>query len=389
MDDKDRLFWCNTCQRVLERTKITGLHKLAADVIRPQGQSRSLSEQVEELRCGYCGSGGLGYGELQEVANVPKLSLLVVLLGVGFFGQSIGSQFMQWIGFGIPAANAAYGLFLKSNIRWIFTWWVLVPEPDWYARKMEVFTSKFGFAFLHSNGGSLIAIVLLSIAGIAEATRDAKPTRPPATAEAPTTTAGVFRDERNGYFSIVPPKGWKVERADDARTKVTWRHPTNSDVLLRVIARAATESMDQVLRDTRAATAGWNRKGLKSVLTQPRLGDRSVVVVDQWPQSARSRLVLSVAEHVHFNVQYAAPSETAFGAHEAEAARAIETLIPLPRSTSSGTDAIRREDLAWYKRYALLLSKIGDVEASKTVAAEGSAKHPEDGELKRLAAGGR
>lgn len=390
MDDRTQLIWCNRCQRVLEKQKIVGLHKLLSDVPRPHRTSRSFGEEVEQLQCGYCGARGLGYGELQEVANIPKLSLLIVLLGVGFLGRSMGNEFLQWMGFGIPAANAAYGLFLKNNLRWIFTTWVVVPEPDWYARKMEVYTASLGFAFLHANGGSLLAIVLISVAAIVDATKEASPTPPAATAAAATgpAVAPLFRDDTNQYFSILPPKTWKFERTDDSRTKVTWRHPVESDVLLRVTARTATEDMAQVQRDTRNTTTDYNRMGLKSVLAEQHLGDYQTVVVDQWPRPARSRIVLFIAGNVHFNVQYAAPSESSFREHEAKAVRAIETLSPMPGKASGGADAVRREELAWYRRYAVLLSKIGETDASKALATEGAVKYPGDAELNRLAGSG-
>ena len=372
-----------------EKDKIGGLEKLATSLQNtPPSKGRSFGEQVEQLRCESCGSGKLGYGELTEVLNLPKLLLLGALLLVGLIGRSIDNEFLEVMGFGIPIGNAAFGLFLKSNIRWIFTRWVLVPEPDWYAKKMEVFTRSFGHAFLHTNAGSLILIVLISIVAVVDATNGAPPSRA-ATAAQPAATVAVFRDDTNGYFSLVPPKGWMFERSDDARSKVTWRHPVDNDVLLRVIARAATEDNAQVLRDTKSTSTQYNQKGLKSVFAEQRLGNYQTAVVDQWPSPARSRLLLFVAGNVHFNIQYAAPSESLFRAHEAEAAAALESLSPLPSKASGGANAVHREELSWYKRYAFLLSKLGDPQASQALAAEGLAKHPSDPELKQLAGGAR
>jgi len=196
-----------------------------------------------------------------------------------------------------------------------------------------------------------------------------------------------FRDEKNGYFSMIPPMGWKFSHYDDSRTKVDWRHPTDYNVLIRVIARAATENMAEMLKNTQSTATQYNARGIKTVVTEERVGEHSAIVIDQWlDKGARSRIVLFIAGDVHFNAQYGASSETLFQKHLDEATRALSTLSPLPGRTQS-KKVSSQEELAWYKRYSFLLFKIGDVKGGKVLAAEGLAKYPDDKELKQMVNG--
>lgn len=378
MEDETVLFWCEKCRRVLEREKIEGLSEQSPEKI------PSLTMLAPHLRCGYCGTRGLGSGVLREVANLPKLVLLGVLLVVGLLGSANDSVSLQWLGFGIPAAHFLYGVLLRSNLRWLFTQWVVEPEPDWYARKFEPHTHSFGFGFLHTNFFSLIAIAAFLLNMAFGETGFSSPSEEIESTAGETTAAAVFRDEVNGYFAIVPPVGWDFERTRDARTKVTWRQPESSNVLVRVIARRATETTSEVMRGVKNTASRQQAAGIKTRFHEETLGSFRTAVVDQWPgRGFRSRIILFVDHGVHFNIQYAAPSEALFEQYEDEVSHALETIVALP-GNETGAGRVEEEELSWYRRYSFLLMKLGETKAGQALASEGLAKYPDDPELSRL-----
>jgi len=94
--------------------------------------------------------------------------------------------------------------------------------------------------------------------------------------------------------------------------------------------------------------------------------------------------ILFLVQGIHFNAQFAAPNRELFDQHLPHAMEALGTIAPLPQSEASATRA-PAEELAWYKRYAFLLQKLGDRNNARALAKEGLAKFPSDAELLKLA----
>lgn len=195
----------------------------------------------------------------------------------------------------------------------------------------------------------------------------------------------VWRDSKNRYFSLIPPKGWARQDYVDARTKVAWRLPADPRVLLSVIVRRATESFEEV-KSTAAQTAqGYRARGFPTVIAEEQIGEyRSVAISTDLPGGARSRIWLMLASGLHLNVQFAAPSQDLFGKHLAAATGALQTILPLP-ATNSDQNQASAEALSWYRRYSFLLEALGEKAAAREIAAEGLKMFPDDPELKKRA----
>ena len=194
----------------------------------------------------------------------------------------------------------------------------------------------------------------------------------------------VWVDARNQYFTIIPPPGWTPQVYEDARTKVAWRHPRDSRVVLSIIARKATEDFAGMRADANRTAAGWRAKGLTMAVTEEKLGDTPAVVSQaHLPGGGRARLFLFLVRGVHFNVQFAAPSDALFDANAVAAQASLESITAQPGKSNPG--AREAEELSWYRRYAFLLAKLGNKTASQALAREGLARFPGDSELEKLA----
>jgi len=195
----------------------------------------------------------------------------------------------------------------------------------------------------------------------------------------------VFVDQKNGYFTMIPPSGWQQQSYDDTRTKVAWRSPQDTRVLLSVIDRQATESFKDMRAGADRTAQSWRSKGVSTEVSEGRVGDVPAVVIKaDMPGMGISNLVLFLVQGIHFNAQFAAPNRELFDQHLPHAMEALGTIAPLPQSEASATRA-PAEELAWYKRYAFLLQKLGDRNNARALAKEGLAKFPSDAELLKLA----
>lgn len=194
-------------------------------------------------------------------------------------------------------------------------------------------------------------------------------------------TGRLFIDSTNGYFSMIPPKGWRQEISNDARTKVTWRNPEQPDVLLRVIARAATEDFAEVKAGAERTSLNLRSRGTSVQMSEQEVAGRKAVFVQTpAPGGGKTRIVLFLIDRVHFNIQFAAPSTALYDRHLAEAMASLDTLSVLP-GKQPNADKLRAEELSWYRRQTFLFEKLGDIEVSRALAAEGLKKFPGDAEL--------
>jgi len=180
---------------------------------------------------------------------------------------------------------------------------------------------------------------------------------------------------------MIPPKGWHQENSNDARTKVTWRNPDQPDVLLRVIARAATEDFAEVKAGAERTSSSLRSRGTSVQMSEQDVAGRKAVFVQTpAPGGGKTRIVLFLMDRVHFNIQFAAPSTSLYDRHLAEAMASLDTLSVLP-GKQPNADKLRAEELSWYRRQSFLFEKLGDVGGSRALAAEGLKKFPDDAEL--------
>lgn len=108
----------------------------------------------------------------KETINFPRIVFLGIMLLLGFIGIRLNIEFLQWIGFGFPAAYFFLGIVVMGNIRWIF----MQPKkmkynPEWFkTRRFVKFRNTFLYALLKESsvaiGIIVIALIALFIIGL-------------------------------------------------------------------------------------------------------------------------------------------------------------------------------------------------------------------------------
>ncbi|MGB2884814.1 MAG: hypothetical protein WBC47_04425, partial [Dehalococcoidia bacterium] len=131
--------------------------------------------------------------------------------------------------------------------------------------------------------------------------------------EASTLGQKVFLDKKNKYFSMIPPAGWTQKDYEDNRTKVSWHNPGDERVLLRVIAREAVETYEELKREVRGISAQWASRGVILEESEVDLsGTPAIALEGDLAEMGTIRLLFFISEDIHFNCQYAAPTRKLF-----------------------------------------------------------------------------
>jgi hypothetical protein len=145
-------------------------------------------------------------------------------------------------------------------------------------------------------------------------------------------TSNIYKDVKNGYFSILLPDKWKIEEYQDVRTKVSFSHPTDSTIFMRFIVRDASgETFSNVKSTAEDSVKGWKSEGIKCELkTSEYLGQPAVAaIVDNWKGQGAFELIKFISGGLHFNIQLAANSKEKLIIHRDEMINSINTITLL------------------------------------------------------------
>ena len=195
----------------------------------------------------------------------------------------------------------------------------------------------------------------------------------------------LYRDTKNHYFSMIPPRGWVIETYDDERSKIAWREPTDQRVLLRVIAREATEDFNELLSNATDTRKQLATRGIILSHMLVSLADTTAIVMEgDVPGIGKTRLILFLSGNVHFNCQYAAPTATLYENNLQTAMRSLGTIATLPELIRD-PEKKRAQLLSWYIRYSYLMEQLGDSTSARDLAREGLNLFPDNTELQKRA----
>jgi len=127
----------------------------------------------------------------------------------------------------------------------------------------------------------------------------------------------VYKDEKNGYFSFVPPKDWTIETYNDPRTKIAFRNPLEKQIFVRLIAREEPKfTFSELKREVESTALQWTKKGVpcKVQITEC-LGVPATMVSADLPEEGPMRLWRFLIGGLSFNIQYVAANKNAFDAN--------------------------------------------------------------------------
>lgn len=115
----------------------------------------------------------------------------------------------------------------------------------------------------------------------------------------------VYKDFKNGYFSFMPPKSWRVDEYEDPRTKVELVHPFERGVYVRLIVREApAETFEDMKRRARAKAQKWWAKSLPCTVDNAEwLGVPATVTSAEVPGEGHTQLIRFLISGLEFNIQ--------------------------------------------------------------------------------------
>lgn len=181
------------------------------------------------------------------------------------------------------------------------------------------------------------------------------------------TKATQWSDLRNGYFTWMPPAGWNAHESEDSRTKVQFINPDAPAVQVRFIVKEASGPGNappaNALRQAKAM--GVQCQVSETII----LGVPSSEVRMSMPNQEESVLWLFVKDGLHFNIQFYAPSLTAFRRHNQTVRRALETIV-IVSQTPRDTSKVLAQRLDQKLRYARLSAEHISVEEAQRVLTE-------------------
>ncbi|KAB2856011.1 MAG: hypothetical protein F9K46_14790, partial [Anaerolineae bacterium] len=137
----------------------------------------------------------------------------------------------------------------------------------------------------------------------------------------------LYEDERNSYFSFVPPLGWVKQGYEDTRSKVSFHHPHTPEIYMRWIVRELTPG--ERPPDARQSMYKIAQLGMNAEL---KAGTLAGVPCDEvWAVSAKQtefiRLQLLVIEGLFFSIETVAPTQALFDQQLGTVDQALNTLV--------------------------------------------------------------
>ena len=192
----------------------------------------------------------------------------------------------------------------------------------------------------------------------------------------------MFRDNKNGYFMFLPPKGWTTQEYGDPRTKVQFNHPKDDGVLIRFIVREAPgETYDSMINEDRETASQMKNRGISCEVTEREVhGLKCSEVAAQFPDDGGTLMLRKfLSRGLHFNIQYGAPTKSLFQKYHDEAVKSLDTITVLKTGDNDPNKA-KEQQIASRIRLAKLTAEWVSVEEARQVLEEARKEFP-DSEL--------
>lgn len=195
--------------------------------------------------------------------------------------------------------------------------------------------------------------------------------------------AFIYRDEKNGYFTFCPPKGWRVQEYNDPRTKVSFNHPDDARIFVRFIVREAPgETFAGMIKADEEMAQEFNAKGIPCNVEQTeRLGVPSTKIYAEISGMGYTQLIKFIIFGLHFNIQFASPDKEEFDKYLNEITQSIDSIVVLV-SLKPDSEKARRQQIANIVRLAELANEFGDNKNACLILKDGLREFLQDTEIK-------
>ena len=191
--------------------------------------------------------------------------------------------------------------------------------------------------------------------------------------------------DSNGYFSIVPPGGWNIQKyADDPRGKVAFLEPDNR-VELRVLVKAVPPAdYDEQFQNGKSLEADL---GIPMHVEKVSFNDipaiKRTAKLTQQGVKMKYLMIDVLIEGTNNNLQYSAP-EGLFDEYYDTAWLSMLSYEPLGQGNATSPEEVLRHETAKWIRMTEVARVMGNTEAAREFVSIGLEGDPENSELNQL-----
>ena len=199
--------------------------------------------------------------------------------------------------------------------------------------------------------------------------------------DAPVQLATERYTDPNGYFSMLPPAGWRVESyPGDPRGKVAFRGPAGVD--LRVLVTAVGyDSFDTMLANFQQKKRELSQAGIQMQLETVQFQGRKAVKKTFSLGGTKFIAYDFLIGTVHHDLQYGAPASS-FDAHLRLVSLSMETYEPKTRDVPP--EEVKRAAVAKRLRLARIFLDQGQIQVARQMVREGLDLDPNNADLLKL-----
>lgn len=194
----------------------------------------------------------------------------------------------------------------------------------------------------------------------------------------------IYRDDKNGYFFFVPPKGWTIQEYSDPRTKVAFHHPGEYDVFLRFIVKEVPGyTLSDMRKDAEHVRQTWKTKGVLFRLEETDvLGVKGISLTGEIP-NLYIRIIKLIKFGIHFSIAFNSPNKAQFQKYLGEVTRSINTIVVL-KPASLDLEKAKQQQIGHYLRSAELCWERGDRHAACNILREVIREYPNREDVQKM-----
>ncbi len=198
----------------------------------------------------------------------------------------------------------------------------------------------------------------------------------------------IYTDKINGYFTVIPPSGWKQQDypSETIRSKVRFNHPRLNEVNVTIIAGPnpqSSSSLDDLLTSKQNNAAELKAKFPRGSFTvsKEKVGDREAVLVKTSMSGAEQKLVFFVNNSIQYNVGLSATSKREYESLAETFQQFLNSFTMLESGREFSDAEAKAAVISGCKRRAELWEQRGDIPEALAAVETGLRVDPSNMEL--------
>ena len=179
----------------------------------------------------------------------------------------------------------------------------------------------------------------------------------------------VYKDKKNGYFSIVPPYGWKIKEYDDTRTKVMFYHPNNENIFIRLIVKQVEgETIDTIRDQVKLLAQQLVSKEVSASFSMTEIHGVPSATIETAIGNSRGELFRFLLNGVSFNIQINAPEKDGLLTNRQIMINTIDSIVVTEKIMQNPEKARRQEVASIIRMSEILMEQENEKDACRVIS---------------------